>query len=85
MILAIDLPAMDTFLQGGIGYYAVAMFLFFILGLVTGVLIWRKGYMQTHDAEAEVARTAESLERLRQDLDLENQAIDSGESGPGAV
>lgn len=80
MILAIDLPPMDTFLQGGVGYYVAAMVIFLVLGLITGSMIWRKGHMQTHDAELEVARTAETLERLRKDLDLENLAIQEGKA-----
>lgn len=80
MITAIDLPPMDAFLEGGVGYYIAAMVIFLVLGVFTGSMIWRKGQLQTHDAESEVARTADALERLRQDLALENRALEEGES-----
>lgn len=52
-------------------YLAVCAAFFLTLGIVTGYFIWRKGHLQTIDAEAEIRKTGEDLAHLREDLQLE--------------
>ena len=52
-------------------YLAICAFVFLTLGVVTGYFIWRKGNLQTLDAEAEIRKTGEDLASLREDLQLE--------------
>jgi hypothetical protein len=52
-------------------YLAVCAVFFLTLGVVTGYFIWRKGNLQTIDAEAEIRKTGEDLAHLREDLRLE--------------
>lgn len=63
----------------GSGYYLTCALLFTVCGLIVGYFIWRKGHMQTLDAESEILRTAQELSQLRGDLDSEEQLLrDSG-------
>lgn len=52
-------------------YLAVCALFFLALGMVTGYFIWRKGQLQSIDAEVEVRKTGEDLANLREDLQLE--------------
>lgn len=56
-------------------YYGLCAVFFLLCGLITGFFVWRKGHMQTLDAEAEVERTAEELTRLRGDLESEELGV----------
>jgi hypothetical protein len=56
---------------GGGFYLAVCAVFFTTLGIATGYFIWRKGHLQTIDAEAEIRKTGEDLARLRENLQLE--------------
>ncbi len=56
-------------------YYVVCAVVFTLAGLITGSFIWKKGAMQTHDAEAEIQRTGEELKRLTEDLKIEESAL----------
>ncbi len=56
-------------------YYVVCALVFTMAGLVTGYFIWRKGAMQTQDAEVEIRRTAGELQRLSEDLKVEESAL----------
>lgn len=56
-------------------YYGLCAVFFLLCGLVTGFFVWRKGHMQTLDAEAEVERTAEELTRLRGDFESEELGV----------
>ena len=60
-------------------YYAICALFFLLCGLFCGYLIWRKGSLQTQDAESEVVRTAEELEDLREDLRNEENLLRTGE------
>ena len=52
-------------------YLVVCAVFFLTLGVVAGYFIWRKGNLQTLDAEAEIRKTGEDLANLREDLQLE--------------
>jgi len=67
-----ELPA---WLSDRVWYYVVCAVVFTLAGLITGYFIWRKGAMQTHDAEAEIQRTGEELKRLTEDLKIEESAL----------
>lgn len=56
-------------------HYLGCALLFVLAGLICGYFIWRKGNMQTQDAEIEVRRTEEELKRLRDDLSREEKLI----------
>lgn len=56
-------------------YYLVCAVLFTLAGLICGYFIWRKGQMQMQDAEDEVKRTKGELEKLREDLKVEESGI----------
>lgn len=58
-------------------YYAGSAVAFSLAGLICGYFIWRKGNLQTHDAEGEVRRTHDELARLSADLELEKAELDS--------
>ncbi|MEC5128807.1 hypothetical protein VSU19_18740 [Verrucomicrobiales bacterium BCK34] len=62
-------------------YYAVSGLFFLICGVVCGYFIWRKGYLQTLDAELEVRRTEDELQNLRHDLSLEEDELSSEPDG----
>jgi len=67
-------PGGISFLDGeltGWPYLAICALFFMTLGLVTGYFIWRKGQLQTIDAEAEIRKTGDDLVLLREDLQLE--------------
>lgn len=60
--------------------YLVACAAFFtICGLACGYFVWRKGHMQTLDAEMEVMRTENDLRTLREDLGEEERQVRGGE------
>jgi hypothetical protein len=67
-----ELPA---WLSDRVWYYVGCAVIFTLAGLITGYFIWRKGSMQTHDAEAEIQRTGEELRRLAEDLRIEESAL----------
>jgi hypothetical protein len=56
-------------------YYVASAVVFTLGGLITGSFIWKKGAMQTHDAEIEIQRTSEELKRLTEDLKIEESAL----------
>jgi len=78
-----ELGALDTLLLrlfpsgefSGFVYYLFCAILFTVSGLIVGYFIWRKGYMQTLDAEAEIRRTEQDLNLLRGDLSSEEQLL----------
>lgn len=76
LILSLAIPE-------GLGwiYYAVCGLFFLICGLMCGYFIWRKGYLQTLDAELEVRRTEDELQNLRHDLSLEVEELSSDSEG----
>lgn len=74
--LSFTLPELGG-LPGAEGwYYAVCALVFVLAGAICGYMIWRKGHMQTLDAEAEVRRAAEELERLKEDLKAEERGLE---------
>lgn len=72
MFVALALPEGTEWI-----YYAASGLFFLISGVVCGYFIWRKGYLQTLDAELEVRRTEDELQNLRHDLSLEDEEISS--------
>ncbi len=64
-------------------YYAVSGLFFLICGVICGYFIWRKGYLQTLDAELEVRRTEDELQNLRHDLGLEEDELSLESEGDG--
>jgi hypothetical protein len=67
-------PRGTSFFEGeltGWPYLAICALFFMTLGLVTGYFIWRKGHLQTLDAEAEIRKTGDDLVLLRDDMQLE--------------
>lgn len=75
--LSLSLPEFGGFPEaGGWWYYAVSALAFLLAGLICGYFIWRKGHMQTLDAESEVRRAAEDLARLKEDLDAETKGLE---------
>ena len=56
-------------------YYGLCALFFTLCGLAAGFFIWRKGHMQTLDAEQEVKRTGEELALMRDDLSAEEKEI----------
>ncbi|MDF1659716.1 MAG: hypothetical protein P1U58_19025 [Verrucomicrobiales bacterium] len=73
-----ELPLLNLAVAGGDGglvYYAVCAMFFALMGLGCGYFVWRKGHMQTQDAEMEVKRTEAELQALRLDLSEEEKGI----------
>lgn len=56
-------------------YYLVCVVVFLLMGLLCGYLVWRKGHLQTLDAESEVARASRDLRKLREDLRIEENVL----------
>lgn len=56
-------------------YYGFCAVAFTLAGLITGSFIWKKGAMQTHDAEIEIQRTSDELKRLTEDLKIEESVL----------
>jgi hypothetical protein len=56
-------------------YYVFCAVAFTLAGLITGSFIWKKGAMQTHDAETEIKRTSDELKRLAEDLKIEESVL----------
>lgn len=73
-------PEIESWLDQDGLYYGASALVFTLAGLICGYFIWRKGYMQTLDAEAEVTRTVEELSRLQKDLCAESEGLGSGEA-----
>ncbi len=76
-------PGGMSFLEGdltGWPYLAICAVFFMTLGIVTGYFIWRKGQLQTIDAEAEIRKAGDDLAHLRDDLQLEILEL-----GPGPI
>lgn len=65
-------------LDEGLWYSVACAVGFGIAGLVVGYFIWRKGNMQTHEAEAEVRATRAEIERLSEDLKVEEAELGGG-------
>ncbi|MEQ1843126.1 MAG: hypothetical protein ABL994_22210 [Verrucomicrobiales bacterium] len=59
----------------GAAYYLSCALLFTICGMIVGYFIWRKGHMQTLDAESEIRRTEHELNLLRDDLSSEERLL----------
>ena len=60
-------------------YLGICAAFFAVCGLACGYFVWRKGHMQTLDAEMEVMRTENELRTLREDLGEEERQIREGE------
>ncbi len=73
------LPSLEGLAESDWVYYGLCGLGFALTGLIVGYFIWRKAYMQTIDAETEVRRVGEELERLREDLRLEEESLRVGE------
>ncbi|MDA7920926.1 hypothetical protein N9B73_04135 [Verrucomicrobiales bacterium] len=73
MVLSIAIPQGSEWI-----YYAVCGLFFSLCGVFCGYFIWRKGFLQTLDAELEVRRTEDELQNLRHDLSLEEDELSSG-------
>lgn len=67
---------------GGWVYYGLCALFFTLCGLCCGYFVWRKGHMQTLEAEMEVSRTEDELKSLRDDLSLEEKELHPMESEP---
>lgn len=65
-------------------YYLLCGLFFISCGLVTGYFIWRKGYMQTLDSESEVRATGIELQKLREDLKMEELELGLDRDGSSA-
>lgn len=74
--LALSLPNPRELLRMEIWYYAGCALIFLVSGLICGYFIWRRGHMQTYDAEAEVRRAAEELQRMQEDLRAEEKTLE---------
>ncbi len=75
-LLSLSLPEFGGLPEAGSWYYAVCALVFTLTGVICGYVIWRKGHMQTLDAEAEVRRAAEELDRLKEDLKAEERGLE---------
>lgn len=85
VFLALSAQDWETLLpedSSGWVYYVLCALFFLIIGMATGFFIWRKGHMQMLDAEAEVKRTSEELETLREDIAAEEAGVQSADSIP---
>ncbi|MDF1823661.1 MAG: hypothetical protein P1U68_03405 [Verrucomicrobiales bacterium] len=71
-VIAIAFPKSEA---AGLAYYAICALFFMFCGLACGYFIWRKGHMQTQDAEMEVKRTEAGLQALCLDLSEEEKGI----------
>ena len=74
-IVSITIPGLDRIGDLGVWYYVICAVVFTVSGLIVGYFIWRKGHMQTLDAESEIRRTADELSRLREDLQVEKEGL----------
>ena len=76
-------PAADILPENAYGwvYYAICALFFLLCGLFCGYFVWRKGHMQTLDAEFEVKRTEDELMALRHDLSLEEKELRPADDG----
>lgn len=75
--LAMELPLSE--LDNPWLYYTFCGLVFILAGVVCGYFIWRKGLMQTLDAEMEIEKTRQELQALREDVEKEEQNLKSGE------
>lgn len=57
-------------------YYAVCAVAFLLSGIVLGYFIWRKGHMQTMDAEMEIQLNESELKSHIQDFEKEVKNLD---------
>jgi hypothetical protein len=83
LIAELSPPGGISFLGGDLSgwpYLAICAVFFMTLGIVTGYFIWRKGHLQTIDAEAEIRKAGDDLAHLRDDLQLEILEL-----GPGPI
>ena len=78
-ILAVEIPANFSELGHGWLYYAFCAIVFITLGIICGHLIWKKGHMQTQDAEMEIAKAEQDLQSLLESVELEERELGSGE------
>jgi len=74
-IVSVAIPGLDRLDDLGVWYHVICAVVFTIAGLIVGYFIWRKGNMQTLDAESEIRRTADELARLQQDLQVEEDGL----------
>lgn len=74
--LAVALPAPLGELSNDWLYYAICGILFIIAGVICGYFIWRKGLMQTLDAEMEIEKTKQDLENLRASVEKEERELE---------
>lgn len=56
-------------------YYAVCAILFTLAGLICGYFIWRKGNMQTVDAEMEIQLNESELKNSTSDFENESEML----------
>ena len=62
-------------------YYAVCAGVFALTGFIAGYFIWRKGNMQTLDAEMEIQLNESELKNLSSDLEKDGKKLDPVETG----
>lgn len=56
-------------------YYVICALVFTVAGLICGYFIWRRGHMQTLDAEMEIQLAENELKGLRTDLEWEEKEL----------
>lgn len=71
----LEIPSLGEGRSGALLYLALSAFGFALLGFVVGYFIWRKGDVQTLDAEIEVHRSAVDLDSLREELQREKAEL----------
>ncbi len=76
-VLSLSLPLGEY----GWLYYAVSASVFLFMGVVCGYFIWRKGHMQTMDAEMEVQLNESELKSHTEEFEKEVRNLDGGKEG----
>ena len=76
-LLSVSLPLGEY----GWLYYAVVASIFLFSGIICGYFIWRKGHMQTMDAEMEVQLNESELKSHTADFEKEVKALDGEQQG----
>ncbi|MEX2577945.1 MAG: hypothetical protein WD342_02715 [Verrucomicrobiales bacterium] len=68
-------------------YYVICALVFTVAGLICGYFIWRRGHMQTLDAEMEIQLAENELKGLRTDLEREEKELrpEAGEETTGEI
>lgn len=62
-------------------YYGVCAGAFALTGFIAGYFIWRKGNMQTLDAEMEIQLNESELKNLSADLEREGKQLEPAQTG----